>query len=75
MLEIDIELVIIIVLAVAAVIGAFVAFKCGYAYRKKLAELKIGSAEEEAKRIIETAMDQSGNCLLYTSRTGCSKAG
>lgn len=59
MSEIEIKLIIIIVLAVVAVIGAFVAFKCGYAYRKKLAELKIGSAEEEAKRIIETAMDQS----------------
>lgn len=60
MLKIDtINIIIIIALVVVAVIGAFAAFKYGYSYRKKFAELKIGSAEEEAKRIIETAMDQS----------------
>ena len=60
MLKIDtISIIIIIALVVVAVIGAFAAFKYGYSYRKKFAELKIGSAEEEAKRIIETAMDQS----------------
>lgn len=35
--------------------GAFVAFKSGYSYRKNFAEQKIGSAEEEAERIIEDA--------------------
>ena len=39
--------------------GTFLGFRYGYNYRKKFAEIKIGSAEEEAKRILETAMDQS----------------
>ena len=56
----DIELIItIIVAAVVAVVVGFGAFKYGYSYRKKFAELKIGSAEEEAKRIIDTALEQA----------------
>ncbi len=51
--------IIIIALAVVAIVGSFVSFKYGYSYRKKFAELKIGSAEEEAKRLIETAISQS----------------
>ena len=35
------------------------AFKYGYAYRKKVAEFKINSAEEEAERIIENAKTKS----------------
>lgn len=35
------------------------AFKYGYSYRKKFAELKIGSAEEEAERILADAADKS----------------
>lgn len=54
-----VSIIIIVALVVVAVVGAFAAFKYGYSYRKKFAELKIGSAEEEAKRIIESAMDQS----------------
>lgn len=50
---------IIAVLIVAAIVGAFLAFKYGYSYRKKFAELKIGSAEEEAKRIVDEALLQS----------------
>ncbi len=53
------SIIIIAVLAVVAVIGTFAGFKYGYSYRKKFAELKIGSAEEEAKRIVNAAMDQS----------------
>ena len=56
----DIELIItIVVAAVVAVVVGFGAFKYGYSYRKKFAELKIGSAEEEAKRIIDTALEQA----------------
>lgn len=35
------------------------AFKYGYSYRKKFAELKIGSAEEEAERILADVADKS----------------
>ncbi|MBS6831786.1 MAG: ribonuclease Y [Clostridiales bacterium] len=37
----------------------FLSFKYGYNYRKKFAESKIGSAEEEAKRILERAESES----------------
>ena len=47
--------IIIAAIAVIAVVGVFIAFKSGYSYRKKIAEQKIGSAEEEAKKIVETA--------------------
>lgn len=46
-------------MVVVAIVGAFLAFKYGYSYRKKFAELKIGSAEEEAKRIVDEALLQS----------------
>ena len=49
----------IIALALVAIIGAFAAFKYGYSYRKKFAELKIGSAEEEAKRIMQEAKENA----------------
>ncbi len=37
------------------VVGAFLAFRYGYSYRKNFAEVKIGSAEEEAERILSDA--------------------
>lgn len=37
------------------VAGAFLAFRYGYSYRKNFAEVKIGSAEEEAERILSDA--------------------
>jgi len=40
---------------VLAVIAAAVAFKLGISHRKKIAEAEIGSAEEQAKRIIADA--------------------
>lgn len=49
----------IIVIIVVAIAGMFGAFKYGYSYRKKFAELKIGSAEEEAKRILQSATSNS----------------
>ncbi|MBQ8540479.1 MAG: ribonuclease Y [Clostridia bacterium] len=36
-------------------IAAFVAFRAGISYRKKIAEAEIGSAEEEAKKIVDDA--------------------
>ncbi len=38
-----------------AIIAAFVAFRAGVSYRKKIAEAEIGSAEEEAKKIVDDA--------------------
>ena len=43
----------------AVILVGFGSFKYGYSYRKKFAELKIGSAEEEAKRILHSATEQS----------------
>ena len=40
---------------VAAVVAAFIAFKAGYAKRKRIAEAEIGSAEAEKVRILEEA--------------------
>ncbi len=48
-------LILLSVVVVIAVIGMFLAFRFGYSYRRKVAELKVGSAEEEAKKIIENA--------------------
>ncbi len=49
------EIVIYLVLGVLVLIGTFGGFKWGYSYRRNTAEAKIGSAEEESKRIIEDA--------------------
>ncbi len=46
----------IILIVVALVIGAGAGVAVGSAYRKKVAEAEIGSAEQEAKRIVEDAM-------------------
>ncbi len=59
-LKIDTQTIIVFaVLIVVAIVGMFLAFKYGYSYRKKFAELKIGSAEEEAKRILGEASSRS----------------
>ena len=55
---ISVEHVIMIVLAVsvlAEAIGMVISFRKGIAYRKKVAEVEIGSAEQEAKRITDEA--------------------
>ena len=44
---------------IVAIIGIIIAFRCGYSYRRKIAELKINSAEEEAKRIIDSAKSKA----------------
>ena len=48
-----------VALVIVAILGMFIAFKYGYSYRKKFAELKIGSAEEEAKRILDSATESA----------------
>lgn len=53
----------IIIICVAAFIliiaSALVFFKVGVSYRKKIAEAEIGSAEEEAKKILKEAQKQA----------------
>ncbi len=53
------EIAILVGVVIIAVIGMFLAFRYGYSYRKKVAETKIGSAEDEAKRIIDSAKSKS----------------
>lgn len=55
----DIPMVIlycVITFIVSGAIFAFVAFKIGVNYRKKVAEAEIGSAEEQAKKIVNDAI-------------------
>ena len=50
--------IILLVIGVSAVVGA-ASFFIGIQYRKKVGEDKIGSAEEEAKRIVEEAVREA----------------
>ena len=50
------SIIAIVVAVVAAVVCGFVCFFAGSAYRRKTAEAKLGSAEEEAKRIVNDAI-------------------
>ena len=50
--------IILLVIGVSAVVGA-ASFFIGIQYRKKVGESKIGSAEEEAKRIVEEAVREA----------------
>ena len=45
-----------VIAVVAGVVAAAIAFFAGVSYRRKTAEAKIGSAEDEAKRLINDAM-------------------
>ena len=45
-----------VIAVVAGVVAAAIAFFAGVSYRRKTAEAKIGSAEEEAKRIINESI-------------------
>ena len=45
-----------VIAVVAGVVAAAIAFLAGVSYRRKTGEAKIGSAEEEAKRLINDAM-------------------
>ncbi len=48
-------LIYVLVAVLAAIISGIFAFRFGISYRKKISEAEIGSAEEEAKRIIDEA--------------------
>ncbi len=52
----QVELWVLIAVVIAAVILGFVLFLAGFTYRKKSGEKQIGSAREEAKRIINDAI-------------------
>ena len=53
-----------LILSIAAVVLCAVFFAAGVLYRKKVAEKQIGSAEEEARRIINEAIKggESNSC-------------
>lgn len=53
------EIIIYCVLAAAAVLLAVLGFIAGIAYRKKIAERELGSAEEQAKKILNDAYKQA----------------
>lgn len=48
-------LLIVLSVVISSCVAAFIFFKFGINYRKKIAEAEIGSAEEQAKRIVELA--------------------
>ena len=50
------EPIAIILIVVAAAVGLGLGFALGTAYRKKFAEREIGSAEQEATRLINEAI-------------------
>ena len=50
------QLQIILTVVIVAVIVGFAMFVAGFLYRKKVSEKQIGSAKEEAKRIINDAI-------------------
>ena len=50
-----------VVAVVLAVASGFICFRFGISYRKKIAEAEIGSAEAEAKRIVEEAVKAGEN--------------
>lgn len=58
-ISITVFIVVCAVLVAVGITGAFMAFKYGYSYRRNFAEQKIGSAEEEAERILAEAADES----------------
>ncbi|NLW78584.1 MAG: ribonuclease Y [Ruminococcaceae bacterium] len=48
--------IIILVAVVVVVLAAFIAFRAGIAFRRRAAEQAVGSAEEEAKKIVNDAI-------------------
>ena len=53
------QIAVLVGVVIVAIIGMFLTFRYGYSYRRKVAEIKINSAEEEAKRIIENAKSKA----------------
>ncbi len=61
MQPVTVVLICIAVFAVSAASAGFIGFKSGITYRKKIAESEIGSAEEQAKVIVEEASREAEN--------------
>ncbi len=53
--------VLLIIAVVLIVVGSAVSFRLGIAYRRKIAEAEIGSAEEQAKKVISDAEKAAEN--------------
>ena len=53
------EAIEIVIVLVAVVVSLIVGFAAGHAYRKKIAEAEIGSAEREAENIKLEAMREA----------------
>ena len=49
-------ILIVVAVVVSAVVFGAIAFRIGVSHRKKIAEATMGSAEEEAKRIVSEAI-------------------
>ena len=49
----------VIAFIIGAVISGFILFKMGIKYRRRTAEVAIGSAETEAQRIVEDAKKEA----------------
>ena len=49
-------LTVVIIAVAAALVAGFIAFICGFFYRKSVSEKQIGSANDEARRIINEAI-------------------
>ncbi len=56
-----------IVVAVVAVVAVFLAFRAGAVYRRRVAEHAVGSAEEEAKKIVNDAIKNAEQKLKETA--------
>ncbi len=57
----------ILVAVVGIVLAAFLAFRAGVAYRRRTAETALGSAEEEAKKIVNDAIKNAEQKLKEAS--------
>ncbi len=55
------EAIMIIITVVAAIFAGIIGFVFGKIYRKKVAEAEIGSAEEQAKRIVDDGFKEAEN--------------
>jgi ribonuclease Y len=51
--------IISIIFVITIVVTAFIAFRAGISYRKKIAEAEIGGAEEQARKILKDAEKQA----------------
>ena len=61
MQPITVVLICIAVFVVAAAAAGYIGFRSGITYRKKIAEAEIGSAEEQAKVIVDEAAKEAEN--------------